>query len=123
MGNTRKNSLAAWLQSELPGSHEPIKLSLISGDASFRKYYRIRVGGVSYIAVDAPPEHEDSYRFIRIANLFRDASVITPNVFLKDIARGFMLLEDFGDLTFLKELRILKKNNNYYLFLIHRTSV
>ena len=113
MINTRKNSLVAWLQFQLPNFHEKIKLSLISGDASFRKYYRVRVKGVNYIAVDAPPEQEDSDRFIRIANLFRDASLITPNVFLKDIERGFMLLEDFGDLTFLKELRILKKNNNY----------
>ena len=113
MGNTRKNSLATWLQSELPGSHETIKLSLISGDASFRKYYRIRVGGLSYIAVDAPPEHEDSYRFIRIANLFRDASVITPNVFFQNMEQGFMLLEDFGDQTFLNKLSILKKNSSY----------
>ena len=113
MINTRKDSLVAWLQFQLPNFHEKIKLSLISGDASFRKYYRVRVKGVNYIAVDAPPEHEDSDRFTRIANLFRDASVITPNVFLKDIKQGFMLLEDFGDLTFLKELCILKKNNNY----------
>ena len=113
MANTRKDSLVAWLQSELPDSHEKIKLSLVSGDASFRKYYRIRLKGISYIAVDAPPEYEDSHRFIRIANLLRDASVITPNVFFQNMEQGFMLLEDFGDQTFLQRLNILKKNGSY----------
>ena len=113
MGNTRKDSLAAWLQLQFPESLEKIELFLISGDASFRKYYRVRVRGVNYIAVDAPPELEDSQRFIKVANLLRDASVITPNVFFKSIKQGFMLLEDFGDQTFLKKLKTLKKSNNF----------
>jgi len=113
MKNSRKDSLGAWLQSEFSDPHEKIKLSLISGDASFRKYYRVRVKGISYIAVDAPPEHEDSDRFIKIANLLRDASVVTPNVFSQNKRQGFMLLEDFGDQTFLQKLKILKKNSSY----------
>ena len=90
---------------------EDIKLSLISGDASFRKYYRVEIKGTNYIAVDAPPSHEDSKKFVSIAQAYSQASIITPSVFFKDIENGFMLLEDFGDQTYFGKLNSLKGKN------------
>ena len=113
MENKRKDSLRAWLQLQFPECGEDIKLSLISGDASFRKYYRVKVEGTSYIAVDAPPSHEDSNRFVSIAHLYRKASINTPSIFFKDIANGFMLLEDFGDQTYFYKLNFLKEEGNF----------
>jgi len=113
MENKRKDSLRAWLQLQFPECGEDIKLSLISGDASFRKYYRVKVEGTSYIAVDAPPSHEDSNRFVSIASLYRKASINTPSIFFKDIANGFMLLEDFGDQTYFYKLNFLKEEGNF----------
>ena len=113
MKNTRKDSLKAWLQLQFSDCRQDIKLSLISGDASFRKYYRIEVAGTNYVAVDAPPSHEDSERFINIAQLYSEASIATPSVFFKDIENGFMLLEDFGDQTYFNKLNSLKEEGNF----------
>ena len=113
MENTRKDSLSAWLQLQFPDCREDMKLSLISGDASFRKYYRVEVNGSNYIAVDAPPSHEDSSKFVSIAHLFRQASINTPSIFFKNIENGFMLLEDFGDQTYFDKLNFLKKESNF----------
>ena len=113
MKNTRKDSLKAWLQLQFSDCREDIKLSLISGDASFRKYYRVEIKDTNYIAVDAPPSHEDSKRFVSIAQAYSQASIITPSVFFKDIENGFMLLEDFGDQTYFSKLNSLKEKNNF----------
>ncbi len=113
MKNTRKDSLKAWLQLQFSDCRQDIKLSLISGDASFRKYYRIEVAGTNYVAVDAPPSHEDSERFIGISQLYSEASIATPSVFFKDIENGFMLLEDFGDQTYFNKLNSLKEEGNF----------
>ena len=113
MVNTRKESLKAWLQLQFADYREEILLSLISGDASFRKYYRVGVKGTNYIAVDAPPSYEDSKRFVSIAGLYSQASIRTPSIFFKDIENGFMLVEDFGDQTYFKKFNSLKKDSNF----------
>ena len=55
------------------------------------------------------PSHEDSERFVSIAQLYSASLYITPSVFFKDIENGFMLLEDFGDQTYFNKLNSLKK--------------
>jgi aminoglycoside/choline kinase family phosphotransferase len=81
-----------------------LKLTPVSGDASFRRYFRAEVGADSFIAVDAPPEHEDSDRFLRVSNLLLDAGLAVPKVYAIDSGRGFMLLADLGDALYLPEL-------------------
>lgn len=109
MDDTRQQQLHQWtgqvlsqLLPDLPGG--ALSLSIVSGDASFRRYFRLEVEGHSYMAVDAPPEHEDNPRFVRICNLFREADVQAPKVFATDYDQGFLLLEDFGDDLYLNAL-------------------
>ena len=52
-------------------------------------------------------------RFVSIAQLYSQASIITPSVFFKDIENGFMLLEDFGDQTYFNKLNSLKEESNF----------
>ncbi len=113
MTDTRRDQLSDWANAELgkllPGISAPLELEMVSGDASFRRYFRTKRGhdGLStqsFIAVDAPPENEDSRRFVSICKLFGDAGVITPKVFAAEYALGFMLLDDFGDTIYLDEL-------------------
>ena len=78
-------------------SNDDGQWSSVSGDASFRRYFRLVLGGVSYILVDAPPEHENSEPFVRIAKDWKAQGINTPEVKVADLAQGFMLLEDFGD--------------------------
>ncbi len=79
----------------------------VPGDASFRRYFRARlVDGRMVIAMDAPPEHEDLPRFLRVAALMRAAGVHVPEVYAADICRGFALLSDLGTRTYLDVITV-----------------
>lgn len=54
--------------------------------------------------MDAPPEHEDCRPFVHVAKLLRAAGVNAPDVVAQDLTRGFLLLTDLGDTTYLSIL-------------------
>lgn len=76
----------------------------ITGDASFRRYFRIQLAQQSYIAMDAPPDKEDCRPFIAIARAFAQQGVQVPHIFGLDLNHGFLLLTDFGDRLYFNEL-------------------
>lgn len=82
---------------------ETVRLVPVSGDASFRRYFRFRANRQSVILMDAPPDKEDSSPFIDIARRLRQAGLKAPGVLAFDLEQGFGLLEDFGD-TLYREL-------------------
>lgn len=86
-----------WLARTRPDLGEAGALLTVSGDASFRRYFRLPFAGGSLIAVDAPPEKENSRPFVVIARALRAHGVLVPEVLAADVGQGFMLLEDFGD--------------------------
>lgn len=89
-----------------------IELEPVSGDASFRRYFRARVGEDTYIAVDAPPEHEDTQTFINLSNMLIAAGINAPKAYSVDFERGFMLLVDFGDELYLPTLLHYQQSGN-----------
>jgi len=96
----RRDTLAHWAATEinrLKGVSPEATLDVVSGDASFRRYFRLRHQGHSWICVDAPPDKEDNPRFVRIACAWHEHGVHVPAVLATDFEQGFMLLEDFGD--------------------------
>lgn len=97
----RRDELQRWLTGQISGS---FLLAPASEDASFRRYFRISAGGKSWVAMDAPPGHEDCRPFVRIAALMRAAGLNTPEVLAQDLERGFLLLTDLGTLTYLSAL-------------------
>jgi aminoglycoside/choline kinase family phosphotransferase len=100
--DTRLEQLQGWLASQLAAA--PFFLAPASEDASFRRYFRISAGGQSWIAMDAPPGHEDCRPFVRISALMRAAGLNTPEVLAQDLERGFLLLTDLGTTTYLDAL-------------------
>jgi len=76
------------------GGAEPV---LASGDASFRRYFRLQHGAKSFIVMDAPPEQEDCLPFMRIAGYFESMQLNAPRILEADCDSGFMLLTDLGD--------------------------
>lgn len=76
----------------------------VSGDASFRRYFRLSFGERSWICVDAPPAQEDSGAFVRMAELMLRHQILSPRVLSFDLTKGFMLLTDLGDLLLLNTL-------------------
>ena len=100
----RLNALDAWLRATLAGAS--FRIEPASADASFRRYFRIFADdGRTLIAMDAPPDREDSEPFVRIAKMFRDAGLNAPEVLAQDLANGFLLLTDLGTRSYLQALR------------------
>ena len=100
----RLRALEAWLGGAL--RRAPFRLEPASADASFRRYFRAFLDdGTTRIAMDAPPQQEDSSAFVRIAALLREAGLNAPEVIAQDLAQGFLLLSDLGTLPYLKALR------------------
>ena len=80
---------------------DPAALTLIAGDASNRKYYRIATADTSVLLMDAPPEKgEDVRPFVRIAAWLNAQGLSAPRIFAEDVSQGFLILEDFGDAVF-----------------------
>ncbi len=77
----------------------------LAGDASFRKYDRvIDQDQRHYVLMDAPPEHEDTRPFTKIARFLVQHGLSAPRIIAEDAIQGFLLLEDFGDVSFTKLL-------------------
>jgi aminoglycoside/choline kinase family phosphotransferase len=91
----REQDAAAWAAHTL--GLESVHLEPVSGDASFRRYFRFDAGGRSIILMDAPPDLEDSAPFVDIGQRLRDAGLDAPEILAFNLELGFGLLEDFGD--------------------------
>lgn len=72
----------------------------LAGDASFRTYHRLRRGDRRAVLMDAPPAHEDTASFVRVARQLAALGYSAPRILSEDAAHGFLLLEDLGDDTF-----------------------
>jgi aminoglycoside/choline kinase family phosphotransferase len=100
-GDQRLAALLAWVQRI---GHDVSDWAVASADASFRRYFRLWLESGSVIAMDAPPEREGCEAFIRISGLLREAGVNAPRVLAADLARGYLLLDDLGDRSYLDAL-------------------
>ncbi len=106
-GEARLSALSTWVAAVLGTS--AFTVAPASADASFRRYFRIVPespwhGRATLIAMDAPPPMEDCRPFVRVARLLTGAGVHAPDVLAEDLARGFLLLSDLGDRTYLAAL-------------------
>lgn len=68
----------------------------VAGDASARRYFRLAAGQRSVICADAPPATEKNTEFVAVQALLADAGLPVPALLGHDLARGFLVLEDFG---------------------------
>ena len=68
----------------------------LAGDASFRRYFRVRSGVRSAMLMDAPPPHEDTAPFLDVSGWLTKNGHRAPAIHAEDRARGWVLLEDFG---------------------------
>ncbi len=101
MSRDRDASLRDWLEAAagVRGCLEPL-----AGDASFRRYLRLRTDRGSFVVMDALPDREDSRPFVHVAGLLRGAGVNVPEVHAADLERGFLLLGDLGSVSYLDRL-------------------
>lgn len=100
----RTLSMLDWLENDLLLDIKTLEPA--SGDASFRRYFRVFTAEQNFIVMDAPPERENVAAFIKIANFLSQADVSVPTVFRQNLADGFLLLEDFGSTSYLQKLSL-----------------
>lgn len=91
------------------------EIKLIAGDASFRSYYRVPCGDKNLVLMFAPPSHEDIKPFEKIAKFLFENQFSAPQILHRDEENGFLLLEDFGDDTYGRVLKI-NAENEYPLY-------
>ena len=95
MNTQREQLIQTWITSVL-GSDQ-FETHFLAGDASFRRYARIKLNNKTFMLMDAPPEKEDCGPFVTIDEFFDKNGVRVPHIVAKDLELGFLLLEDFGD--------------------------
>lgn len=94
MTDKRLEGLRAFVRSSDPTVDA--ELVPLSGDASFRRYFRCG----PYIAVDSPPDTQKNREFVAIDRALEKAEVRVPKIIACDLENGYLLEEDLGNLSF-----------------------
>ncbi|MBK18218.1 MAG: aminoglycoside phosphotransferase [Rhodospirillaceae bacterium] len=87
----------------------------LTGDASFRRYFRLQDGERRAMLMDAPPPKENVVPFLEIARHLSGLGYSAPEIYAEDQDAGFILLEDFGDATFTHLLSAGTEEKSLYL--------
>ena len=101
MDSDRQQKLLAWLDIN---TYEKTSLTNLSGDASFRRYFRVKKNELSYVVMDCPPDKENLKSFISVTEKLHDARVNVPELFECDQENGFLVLSDLGDDLYSRKL-------------------
>ena len=101
--DARREVLSNWLTDS--AKLQVVDLQTASSDASFRRYFRVHTTRGPFIAMDAPPELEDSEPFVRVAGWLADIGLTSPRVLAADLSQGFLLLTDLGEQVYLDVLQ------------------
>ena len=99
------DKIQKWLQTT---AYKDFTLSIASADASFRKYYRLTKSEQSFILMDSSLEMKSLKPFLDITQRLLTQGIKAPHIYLQDLERGYLILEDFGDTNLLD---ILNKSN------------
>jgi len=95
---TREAEVRAFLAREGWGAAERRPLA---GDASLRRYERLRRGTLPAILMDVPPGSGLAVGpFLAVTRWLRAAGLSAPEVLAADEDAGLLLLEDLGDALF-----------------------
>ena len=91
------------------------KIQPISGDASFRKFYRFVSNKSSKIIVFAKKEkYKNLIAYSAINKFLRVNKILAPKLYAHNCPKGNIIIEDFGDLSFYRVL--LKKKNKLIIY-------
>nr|WP_227679907.1 phosphotransferase [Psychrobacter frigidicola] len=101
--DVRQQQLQHWLQQVFV--NQDFTLDSLPGDASARRYHRIQLldsngaNAARYIVMDSADEQDAMQQFINVAKLMMPA-INVPELVAQDVAKGFLVLQDFGMIEF-----------------------
>ncbi|HVY53973.1 MAG TPA: phosphotransferase [Gammaproteobacteria bacterium] len=96
------SALKTWLQQVCTFSID--SLEEIPGDASFRRYFRLKSDQQTFIVMDASQQRDCFEPFAAITKALLGLGVTTPKVLALDEEKAYMLISDFGSRICLNEL-------------------
>ncbi|MBT3584971.1 MAG: phosphotransferase [Halobacteriovoraceae bacterium] len=90
----------------------------LTGDASTRSYYRILTNSTSYVVCLTTPEEdiEKEIPFLDVQGVLNNHKVRVPQIFDKNLAKGYLLEEDLGDTTLLKRMASIDSPKEEFSF-------
>ena len=100
----RETLLKNWLASIYP--NRSFELNFAAADADFRRYFRATFNnGDTIICMDAPPEkmRQSVINYLKVQALFSCLNV--PTILAQNLEQGFIILNDFGDIQYLKAMQ------------------
>lgn len=106
-------ALRDWACAALGIDPDAASLEPLAGDASFRRYTRLRSAGGSWMLCDAPPARERHDAFVAVARILDAIGVRVPAVRAAQLERGWLCLEDLGDRLLLPRLSADSVDGHY----------
>jgi len=105
----RLQHLKVWLDEQLAilfaqqgwGAVPPATLTAARSHASFPRHFRVEGAGKSLIVMEALRPQENCRPFVDIAFLLAKSGINVPKIYAEDLERGFLLLNDLGNQTYL----------------------
>ena len=91
------------------------KITPLTGDASFRTFYRIYKNKKSRIIISAKKEkYKNLIAYTAVNKYLRKNNILTPKLYSHDYKKGIFVIEDFGDKSIYKIL--VKKKNKLTIY-------
>ena len=91
------------------------KILPIAGDASFRKFYRLKLKKKNKIIIFASKDkYTNLVAYSAVNNFLRNNRILAPKLYEHNLSKGILIIEDFGDTTFNKIL--VKKNSKFPIY-------
>jgi aminoglycoside/choline kinase family phosphotransferase/GTP:adenosylcobinamide-phosphate guanylyltransferase len=111
-----------------PGEPQrPIAISLLAGDGSDRRWFRLTSGRYSMVMADHGIRNQagttEADAFVAIGRHLKQAGVAVPEIFLSDTFCGLVFLEDLGDTHLQQVVRQAKTTGevfDWYRFVIRQ---
>ncbi|ARD21439.1 aminoglycoside phosphotransferase family protein [Shewanella japonica] len=103
LSDTRFILLRKWLSQYFKTE---VEIELICGDASFRRYFRVKHLAKSYIVSDSPIELVPIQPFIDMAISYQKVGLVVPEIIAQDNVSGFVLQSDLGDEQLINQLNL-----------------
>lgn len=108
-----KHDLLDWttLEADNLGFSNVVKIESLREQASLRQYFRIYTDKGTLIGVISDPESDENILFETHSKFLEKNQIQVPHVMASNHEKGFLILQDFGDLT-LQEL-IGKRDDDF----------
>jgi aminoglycoside/choline kinase family phosphotransferase len=117
---TRTERLHQFINNYISG--QPFQLTPITGDASFRRYFRLATNTEQFVVMDSDPQKVNNIPYINLNDVFSRQGFLLPSIISSDESQGFFILSDLGAIH-LADLLNDKSRELYYQQLIQLSAL